>query len=50
MMTGLHILKHRFALSDEDVMKGLHEDVYWMAFCGFELQSRYVSDDRGGQC
>lgn len=47
LMTGLHILKHRFTLSDEDVVKGLHENVYWMAFCGVKLQARYVSNERG---
>jgi IS5 family transposase len=45
LMAGLHILKHRFALSDEDVVKGLHENVYWMVFCGVKLQARYVSDE-----
>ena len=47
MMAGLHILKHRFSLSDEDVVKGLHENVYWMAFCGVKLQARYGSDGQG---
>jgi IS5 family transposase len=47
LMTGLHILKHRFSLSDEDVVKGLHENVYWMAFCGVKLQAGYTSDGRG---
>jgi IS5 family transposase len=48
LMVGLHILKHRFGLSDEEVVKGLHENVYWMAFCGVKLQARYV-DGGGGQ-
>ncbi len=42
LMVGLHILKHRFDISDEDLVKGLHENVYWMAFCGVKLQARYV--------
>ena len=47
LMAGLHILKHRFNLSDEDVVKGVHENVYWMAFCGVKLQARYEIDERG---
>jgi len=47
LMVGLHILKHRFDLSDEEVVKGLHENVYWMAFCGVTLQARYVNDGQG---
>ncbi len=27
------ILKHRFDLSDEAVVSGLHENFVWMAFC-----------------
>ena len=34
MMVGLMILKHRFDLSDAEVVQGLHENVVWMAFCG----------------
>ncbi len=34
LMVGLQILKHRYNLSDEDVVQGIHENVYWMAFCG----------------
>lgn len=47
LMVGLHILKHRFNLSDEQVVKGLHENVYWMAFCGVKLQSCYRVDENG---
>jgi len=47
LMTALHILKHRFNVSDEDVVKGLHENVYWMAFCGVKFQARYEIDKRG---
>lgn len=47
LMVGLHILKHRFNLSDEDVVKGLHENVYWMAFCGVRLQARRVINGSG---
>ena len=32
-MVGLMILKHRFDLSDEAVVSGLHENFVWMAFC-----------------
>jgi len=34
LMVGLHILKHRHDLSDEDAVKILHENIYWMYFCG----------------
>lgn len=33
LMVGLMILKHRFDLSDEAVVSGLHENFVWMAFC-----------------
>jgi len=33
-MVGLLILKHRFNLSDEQVVAHLHENLYWMRFCG----------------
>jgi IS5 family transposase len=38
LMVGLQILKHRFDLSDEDVVQGIRENVYWMAFCGLSGQ------------
>jgi IS5 family transposase len=47
LMVGLHILKHRFDLSDEEVVKGVHENVYWMAFCGVKLQAWYMDDGAG---
>ena len=34
LMVGLMILKHRFDLSDEEVVQELHENVVWMVFCG----------------
>jgi IS5 family transposase len=37
MMVGLHLLKHRENLSDAQVVQGLHENLYWMAFCGIDL-------------
>lgn len=36
LMVGLHILKHRYNVSDEQVVGHLHENNYWQAFCGFE--------------
>lgn len=36
LMVGLHLLKHRFDLSDEDVVQNLSENLYWMAFCGLD--------------
>lgn len=34
LMVGLLILKHRFKVSDEQVVAGLKENIYWRAFCG----------------
>jgi IS5 family transposase len=36
LMVGLHILKHRYNVSDEQATQYLHENVYWQAFCGFD--------------
>ena len=38
LMVGLLILKHRFKLSDEQVVAGLKENMYWRAFCGLHGQ------------
>jgi IS5 family transposase len=37
LMVGLHVLKHRFNLSDNAVVQGLHANRYWMAFCGIDV-------------
>jgi len=37
LLVGLHCLKHMHDLSDEDVTRGLHENIYWMHFCGVPL-------------
>jgi IS5 family transposase len=34
MMVALHMLKHMYNLSDQQVVEGLKENLYWMAFCG----------------
>jgi len=47
LMVGLHILKHRFNVSDEVVVKGLHENLYWMVFCGVKLQARHLHVGEG---
>jgi transposase, IS5 family len=36
LMVGAHILKHMNDMSDEDVVRRLAGDVYWMAFCGID--------------
>jgi IS5 family transposase len=36
LMIGAHILKHMHDISDEEVVKRLTGDVYWMAFCGID--------------
>jgi IS5 family transposase len=38
LMVGLHLLKHLHDLSDEDVTGGLHENIYWMHFCGVPVE------------
>ncbi len=34
LMAWLYLLKHTYALSDEDVVKGWVENPYWQHFCG----------------
>lgn len=34
---GIQILKHRYAMSDEEVVQRLHRDVDFLNFCGFYL-------------
>lgn len=36
LMIGLHILKHRFNLSDEELVRNLSENIYWRWFCGLQ--------------
>lgn len=36
LMVGLHILKHRYNLSDETVCNMLEENIYFRAFCGID--------------
>ena len=36
LMVGLLILKHRFDLSDEEVVAGLNENLYWRVFSGLD--------------
>jgi IS5 family transposase len=45
LMVGLHLLKHRFNRSDETVVAGLHENIYWQAFCGVHWP--IVTDQQG---
>lgn len=35
LMVGIHILKHRHNVSDEQAVANLHENAYWQCFCGF---------------
>jgi len=37
LMAGLHLLKHTYGLSDEQVVKGWVENPYWQHFCGEEF-------------
>jgi len=34
LMIALHILKHRFDISDEQLVRQLSENIYWRWFCG----------------
>ncbi|MBW2306848.1 MAG: transposase [Deltaproteobacteria bacterium] len=36
LMVGLHILKHRYNVSDEQAVQYLHENNYCQTFCGFD--------------
>lgn len=36
LMVGAHVLKHMHNMSDEETVKRLCGDVYWMAFCGID--------------
>lgn len=38
LMVGLLILKHRYKVSDELLVAGLKENMYWRAFCGLHGQ------------
>jgi transposase, IS5 family len=35
LMVGIHILKHRYNISDEQAVEMLHENAYWQCFCGY---------------
>lgn len=35
LMVGVHILKHRYNVSDEQAVESLQENAYWQCFCGF---------------
>jgi IS5 family transposase len=37
LMVGLHLLGHRLNLSDARVVQGLHDNLYWMPFCGIDV-------------
>lgn len=39
LMVGLHLLKHREGMSDEQVTERIRGDLYWMYFCGVEPES-----------
>ena len=42
MMAGLHLLKHTFALSDEEVVLRWAQNPYYQYFCGEEFFPRAV--------
>jgi IS5 family transposase len=39
LMVGLHLLKHREGMSDEQVAERIRGDLYWMYFCGVDADS-----------
>ncbi len=46
LMIGLHILKHRDNLSDHEVVNKLHENIYYLHFCGIPVSKAFsVSKD-----
>jgi transposase, IS5 family len=50
LMVGLHLLKHRLNLSDARVVQGLHENLYWMAFCGIDVGQVWAQATPGRPC
>lgn len=46
LMVGLHILKHRDNLSDQDVVDKLHENVYYLYFCDVSPSDAF---EKGGK-
>jgi transposase, IS5 family len=50
LMVGLHLLKHRLNLSDKAVVQGLHENLYWMAFCGIDVGTMLEQAKPGEPC
>jgi transposase, IS5 family len=47
LMVGLHLLKHRYHLSDAAVVQGVHENLYWMTFCGIEVGTVFAQAKLG---
>lgn len=46
LMVGIHILKHRYNVSDEQAVASLHENAYWQCFCGYDaFQKGPLLDD-----
>lgn len=39
LMVGLHILKHKFNMSDDQCTSRLRGDMYWMYFCGVDTET-----------
>src|SRR6185312_17152047 len=39
LMVGLHILKHKYNMSDEKCADRVRSDLYWMYFCGMDSES-----------
>lgn len=46
LMIGLHILKHRFNLSDREVVRMLSENIYWRWFCGLHNDMPNWSEEK----
>ena len=46
LMVGLHILKHRFNISDEELVRHLSENIYWRWFCGLHDDLRVWSKEK----
>lgn len=37
LAVGLIILEHKYALTEEEILKSWVENPYWQAFCGYEI-------------
>lgn len=46
LMIGLHILKHRDNLSDQETVNKLHENIYYLYFCGIPVSRAFSCNNK----